>query len=375
MAYANGRIPTSAMSPIPAAFHTHGTTAYLQAGAADAFLRVAYAFEKRFGKRLVAMSFYRPLADQIRIFLKNYFRVSRARSLKTDRSYNGSTYQLRADMAPVASPGYSNHGLGTTVDFNSGVQISGSAEHAWMLSEGSKYGWDWAEGKRIGEPWHMSYHASKDVKRNAPKASGSGTVVGSTTVADLATTQAVLLDLGYEPGPVDGKLGTTTKSAVRAFQTAAGITADGIPGPTTREALDTEMATVKAIVTQNQIEIRAARAEAKRAADIATANQREIREAKAEAKRAADVATVNQGTIRETNARLAPIRRGGKEVEFRQELADVKTILLGQDLPAIIRAAVADAGSQNPDVLAESIAERLADGLTLTVSATAGTEG
>lgn len=242
MAFANGRIPTSAMSPIPAVFHTHGTTAYLRADAADAFLRVAYAFEQRFGKRLVAMSFYRPQSDQIRIFLKNYYRYNGARRPgTTDRSFNGATYRKRSGMSPVASPGYSNHGLGTTVDFNSGVQLRGSAEHQWMHSIATQHGWDWAAGRRVNEPWHWEYILSKDRKRGAPKASGSGSAGPSTTVADLATTQATLTDLGYEPGPVDGKLGTTTTSAVKAFQRDAGLKADGIPGPTTRNALEAEV--------------------------------------------------------------------------------------------------------------------------------------
>lgn len=243
MAFANGRIPTSAMSPIPAVFHTHGTTAYLRADAADAFLRVAYAFEQRFGKRLVAMSFYRPQSDQIRIFLKNYYRYNGARRPgTTDRSFNGSTYRKRAGMSPVASPGYSNHGQGTTVDFNSGVQLRGSAEHRWMHSVATQHGWDWTAGRRVNEPWHWEYIPSKDRKRGAPKASG-GTVPAKeqTTVADLASTQAALLDLGYKPGPVDGKLGTTTTNAVKAFQRDAGIKADGIPGPTTRHALEAEV--------------------------------------------------------------------------------------------------------------------------------------
>lgn len=246
MAFANGRIPTSAMSPIPAVFHTHGTTAYLRADAADAFLRVAYAFEQRFGKRLVAMSFYRPQSDQIRIFLKNYYRYNGARRPgTTDRSFNGSTYRKRAGMSPVASPGYSNHGMGTTVDFNSGVQIRGSAEHRWMHSVATQHGWDWTAGRRVNEPWHWEYVPSKDRKRGAPKASG-GTVPAKdqTTVADLATTQKLLASLGYKPGPVDGKLGTTTTNAVKAFQRDAGLKADGIPGPTTRKAL-ADMSTIK----------------------------------------------------------------------------------------------------------------------------------
>ena len=47
-----------------------------------------------------------------------------------------------------------------------------------------------------------------------------------------------LLDyLGYDPGPIDGANGPNTEDAVRAFQTAEGLTADGIPGPLTQAKL------------------------------------------------------------------------------------------------------------------------------------------
>ena len=50
---------------------------------------------------------------------------------------------------------------------------------------------------------------------------------GSTdpAVRDL---QEALKALGYNPGPIDGVFGATTEAAVKAFQQARGITADGI---------------------------------------------------------------------------------------------------------------------------------------------------
>ena len=41
----------------------------------------------------------------------------------------------------------------------------------------------------------------------------------------------------YAPGSVDGLYGPKTSAAVTAFQSAAGIKADGIVGPQTRKAL------------------------------------------------------------------------------------------------------------------------------------------
>lgn len=47
-----------------------------------------------------------------------------------------------------------------------------------------------------------------------------------------------LLDyLGYDPGPIDGMSGPNTEDAVRAFQTAEGLKADGDPDQETQAAL------------------------------------------------------------------------------------------------------------------------------------------
>ena len=45
--------------------------------------------------------------------------------------------------------------------------------------------------------------------------------------------QQALKGLGYDAGPVDGQFGARTEDAVKAFQTAQGITADGVVGDVT----------------------------------------------------------------------------------------------------------------------------------------------
>ena len=55
--------------------------------------------------------------------------------------------------------------------------------------------------------------------------------------AEVEQLQADLVALGYDPGPVDGIFGGGTESAVKAFQSARGLSVDGLVGDQTRAAL------------------------------------------------------------------------------------------------------------------------------------------
>lgn len=49
--------------------------------------------------------------------------------------------------------------------------------------------------------------------------------------------QRRLTSLGYDPGPVDGETGPKTRDAIKQFQRARGLAADGVAGPKTLAAL------------------------------------------------------------------------------------------------------------------------------------------
>jgi peptidoglycan hydrolase-like protein with peptidoglycan-binding domain len=56
------------------------------------------------------------------------------------------------------------------------------------------------------------------------------------TTAAVTELQQVMTDLGYD-GPIDGVYGEATTEGVKKMQTDLGVTADGVYGPTTHDAL------------------------------------------------------------------------------------------------------------------------------------------
>lgn len=79
---------------------------------------------------------------------------------------------------------------------------------------------------------------------SAPSSSAApGTFSGGRTSASTKTrlsvrqVQKALIAAGYYKGTVDGKEGPQTKKAIKAFQQAQGLKADGVAGAATSETL------------------------------------------------------------------------------------------------------------------------------------------
>ena len=54
---------------------------------------------------------------------------------------------------------------------------------------------------------------------------------------DLMQVQGRLKELGHDPGPIDGRFGLQTRTALKSFQTDYGLTATGAIDTETRAAL------------------------------------------------------------------------------------------------------------------------------------------
>lgn len=83
-------------------------------------------------------------------------------------------------------------------------------------------GWD-----RYGRPRFFAEHHSRLLKYKKPMMRGE----------DVTELQKALIVHGFSPGKADGIFGPKTRAAVRDFQKAAGLKADGIAGKDTFTAL------------------------------------------------------------------------------------------------------------------------------------------
>jgi Putative peptidoglycan binding domain len=68
-----------------------------------------------------------------------------------------------------------------------------------------------------------------------PEAEGTGAM--GRVNRDLMQVQRRLKELGHDPGPIDGQLGSQTQAALKAFQTDYGLAATGEIDTETRAAL------------------------------------------------------------------------------------------------------------------------------------------
>ena len=68
-------------------------------------------------------------------------------------------------------------------------------------------------------------------------ASGTGVAAAPGADESIQQAQQILTSLGYDPGPIDGQMGSKTRNAIQAFQNASGLTANGQLNAETMTAL------------------------------------------------------------------------------------------------------------------------------------------
>lgn len=127
MAYANGRIPLSALTRI----QPFGHLLHEAAASYEAMRQAAAHDGVTLRPEGPDASSYRDEAWQ------RYYK----------RYWCGQGHCEKA-----AEPGTSNHGTGRAVDFHLGPGV-----FAWLSANAHRFGWSHAEGARVGELWHWVY--------------------------------------------------------------------------------------------------------------------------------------------------------------------------------------------------------------------------
>ncbi len=104
---------------------------------------------------------------------------------------------------------------------------------------------DWMENENTEDPGAENAEAFGAEEKTDEEASASAVMPPATfrqlskgsEGEDVRALQLRLLELGYEPGDADGKFGSGTREAVKAFQKRNGLSVDGIAGKQTQTLL------------------------------------------------------------------------------------------------------------------------------------------
>jgi len=198
MAYANGRIPESALAPIPGSGPYGGPK--LRRDVAALYNALHQESMRRFG---VSMALFESSVGQ------------------SYRSYARQVLAKQTYGRNAAPPGTSNHGLGINVDLES------TRQRAVIDRIGAAYGFSKRWSDAAWEWWHITCRVDRATvrikKRFVPLKRGSQ---GSR----VRWLQGRLRKKGFHSVRVTGFFGDATLSAVKRYQRAHGLSADGVVG-------------------------------------------------------------------------------------------------------------------------------------------------
>lgn len=140
--------------------------------------------------------------------------------------YNNWTYWFKLAACSYPTTGWENFN-GSYYYYENGEYITNTSR----VIGGTTYYFD-GSGKSSQTPSNMSATASGSSSSSKPSSSSSKPTSwkNGSTGAEVKKIQQRLQELGYYNGAIDGSFGDGTEQAFIAFQTAAGLTPDGIAG-------------------------------------------------------------------------------------------------------------------------------------------------
>lgn len=135
----------------------------------------------------------------------------------------------RGKCGNAAVPGTSNHGEGTAVDTNQG----------WVCDAHPEFGWDKSHSDAPWEPWHRHFGGSGRTYRWRRAEYGLMTLRRGSKGPWVKFLQQTLRGAGFWPRKrkLGSRFGPATRRAVKRFQKAHHLKADGVVGPATWKAL------------------------------------------------------------------------------------------------------------------------------------------
>lgn len=250
--YPNGKIPSKLLFPC-------GLRSFVMVEPAARAMRAMTAAARRDGVVLSATGTWRTYDQQVWMFTDRYVARNTGHASKM---WNGKRYwKKQARLAAAASPGTSNHGWGVAADLSDtpSVPLSDKTKR-WLAAHGPSFGY-WNTVK--SEAWHWSYCLGDQVPRAVLDAEAGLGIKPPPKIdwSDVAKVDKELAKITY-PGvlkknsvgvavravqwkldaaghelSVDGDFGAKTAAAVKAFQAANDLEADGIVGQVTWGAL------------------------------------------------------------------------------------------------------------------------------------------
>lgn len=186
----NGAIPAGLLV---LAAGTSGAT--LRPGTASRWAAIRNEVHARFGwwpEVTSAGDGYRSLARQVDLFRRNYTTTNTGYG--PVKSYEGSLWWRKTAGTPsAATPGTSNHGLGTTVDVvNLGTlnQFT-TTRYAQFAAVAALHKFSNTEGRSIGEPWHWSDISSPDVVTVSNPGDSTGNVPTIPDIGPIAPIEEI----------------------------------------------------------------------------------------------------------------------------------------------------------------------------------------
>lgn len=253
--YKNGQLPASVLAPVK----INGPENVMYAPVAAEFNKM-YDAALAAGIKLKSVGCYRSFQGQLAMFKDRY--VLENTGTGVTRQFEGKTWYLKQGKAPSAAPDPtgvkgSNHGWGLAIDLgyekNGKTASFGLNDPAfqWMCANAPSYGF-YLQGNdpksKEFEAWHWQYALGDATPSGAPAPAPSAPAQASSNPAPApagglkfeypgsplkkgSKGDAVKLVQAIVGATTDGDFGPGTEGKVKAWQSANGLTADGVVGP------------------------------------------------------------------------------------------------------------------------------------------------